>query len=277
MLVFHFLIHLLWSTYKLSYESVYWLASKGRNDDAVKQLQYIEKVATGKCTDWDPKGIVIPKASAVVGPKALFSKNFRMITAGIWITYFMGCFTVYGINAWLPSLMMEKGLKLSSAYGLAIAQNGAAVIANCSTGFVAEAIGRRRNLIMSYVIGIISVCIMAFVGSNFVAILAANIFLGFAINYSITAVQPLMAEGYPTDIRNTGVAWCQAFGRLGGALAPIVAGMIIQMKLGFSSSFLFYTISLFIGLLAAYFLVRNETKGKSLDQIAQENAMKASL
>lgn len=252
-------------------ESVYWLASKGRNVDAVKQLQYIETVATGKCTDWDPKGLVIPKASSVVGPKALFSKKFRVITAGIWITYFMGCFTVYGINAWLPSLMMEKGLKLSSAYGLAIAQNGAAVIANCSTGFAAEAIGRRKNLIMSYVIGIASICIMAFVGSSFVAILAANIFLGFAINYSITAVQPLMAEGYPTDIRNTGVAWCQAFGRLGGALAPIVAGMIIQMKLGFSMSFLFYTIPLFCGLLAAFFLVRNETKGKSLDQIARES------
>lgn len=256
-------------------ESVYWLANKGRNEEAVKQLQYIEKVATGKCTDWDPKALVTPPPSAVVGPKALFSKNYRTITAGIWITYFMGCFTVYGINAWLPSLMLEKGLKLSSAYGLAIAQNGAAVLANCSTGFVAEAVGRRINLILSYVVGIISVCIMAFVGSNFVAILAANIFLGFAINYSITAIQPLMAEGYPTDIRNTGVSWCQAFGRLGGALAPIVAGMVIQMKLGFSMSFLFYTIPLFIGLLAAYFFVRNETKGKSLDQLAQESVKPA--
>lgn len=254
------------------HESAYWLANKGRKEEAVKILQYIETVATGKYTDRDPNLLITPPKSKVVGPKALFSKDYRSITAGIWITYFCGCFIVYGINAWLPSLMLEKGLKLSSAYGLAIAQNAAAIVANCSTGFVAEIIGRRKNLIGSYFIAAGAICIVAFVGSNFVAILAANIFMGFAINYAITAVQPLMAEGYPTEFRNTGVSWCQAFGRLGGASAPIVAGMVIGMGLGYSMSFLFYIIPAFIGALAAFLFVKRETKGKSLDQLAEEKA-----
>jgi benzoate transport len=256
-------------------ESVYWLAKEGRKKEAVENLQYIEMVATGKVSDWDPEGLTVPPPPKVVGPKALFSKEYRAITAGIWITYFCGCFTVYGINAWLPSLMLEKGLKLTSAYGLAVAQNAAAVVANTSTGFVAEIVGRRKNLILSYFIAAIAVVIVAFVGSNFAAILAANIFMGFAINYSITAVQPLMAEAYPTEFRNTGVSWCQAFGRFGGAAAPIVAGMVIGMGMGFSMSFLFYIIPLFVGGLAAFIFVRNETKGKSLDQLAQEKASHA--
>jgi predicted MFS family arabinose efflux permease len=193
-----------------------------------------------------------------------------MITAGVWITYFCGCFTVYGLNAWLPSLMLAKGFKLASAYSLAIANNGAAVIANCSTGFVAELIGRRPNLILSYLLGGISIVLMAFVPGGFTAVLAASIFMGFAINYAITAVQPLMAEGYPTEFRNTGVSWCQAFGRVGGALAPIVAGAIMGMQLGLKISFLFYVIPAVIGALAAYLFVKKETKGKSLDQLAQE-------
>jgi MFS family permease len=198
-----------------------------------------------------------------------------MITAGVWITYFCGCFTVYGLNAWLPSLMLEKGFKLTSAYALAIANNAAAVVANCSTGFVAEIIGRRPNLIMSYILGGVSIVIMAFVSGSFGVILAANIFMGFAINYAITAVQPLMAEGYPTEFRNTGVAWCQAFGRLGGALAPIVAGVIMSMKLGPQMSFLFYVIPAVIGAFAAFLFVKKETKGKSLDQLAQETPLSA--
>jgi AAHS family 4-hydroxybenzoate transporter-like MFS transporter len=254
-------------------ESAYWLANKGRKKEAIEHLQYIEKIATGKVTDWDPEALVVPPPPKVVGPKALFSKDFRTITAGIWITYFCGTFIVYGINAWLPSLMLEKGLKLSSAYGLAIAQNGAAVIANCSTGFVAEVVGRRKNLIFSYFISAIAVCIVAFVGSNFAAILAANIFMGFAINYAITAVQPLMAESYPTEFRNTGVAWCQACGRFGGALAPIVAGIIIGLGLGYSMSFLFYMIPCLIGAIGAIFFVKRETKGKSLDQLAEERSI----
>jgi AAHS family 4-hydroxybenzoate transporter-like MFS transporter len=252
------------------HESAYWLANKGRKVEAIKILEYIEHKATGKVTPRDPEALIVPPPPKVVGPKALFSKEYRMATAGVWITYFCGCFTVYGLNAWLPSLMLEKGFKLTSAYALAIANNAAAVIANCSTGFVAEIIGRRPNLIMSYLLGGVSIVIMAFVGGSFGAILAANIFMGFAINYAITAVQPLMAESYPTEFRNTGVSWCQAFGRLGGALAPIVAGIIMGMKLGPQMSFLFYVIPAIIGALAAFLFVKRETKGKSLDQLAQE-------
>ena len=254
------------------HESAYWLAGKGRKAEAVKILEYIENLATGKVTPRDPEALVVPPRPKVVGPAALFSKNYWMITAGVWITYFCGCFTVYGLNAWLPSLMLEKGFKLTSAYTLAIANNAAAVIANCSTGFVAEIIGRRPNLIMAYLLGGVSIVIMAFVSGGFGTILAANIFMGFAINYAITAVQPLMAEGYPTEFRNTGVAWCQAFGRLGGALAPIVAGAIMSMKLGPQMSFLFYVIPAVIGALAGVLFVKTETKGKSLDQLAQERA-----
>jgi len=251
------------------HESAYWFANKGRKAEAVKILQYIEKLATGKVTDWDPNDLNVPIPSKVVGPKALFSKEYRSVTAGIWIAYFCGCFIVYGINAWLPSLMLEKGLKLSSAYGLAIANNAAAVLANCSTGIVAEKIGRRPNLIFSYFVGGASILIMAFVGGDFYVILAANIFMGFAINYSITAVAPLMAESYPTEFRNTGVAWCASFGRFGGALAPIVAGGIMALHLGPQMSFLFYIIPAVIGGLAAAVFIKKETKGKSLDQLAK--------
>ena len=252
-------------------ESAYWLANKGYREEAVKALQNIERIATGKSTNWDPKALIVPEPPKQSGPKALFSKKYIRITAGIWIMYFCGCFIVYGINAWLPSLMLEKGLTLTSAYGLAIAQNAAAIIANCSTGFVAEAVGRKKNLIISFGVAAISVIIMATVGGGFGAILAACIFLGFAVNYSITAVQPLMAEAYPTEFRNTGVSWCHAFGRIGGACAPIVAGVIIEMGLGYAVSFLFYIIPAVLGLLAAVFLVKKETKGKSLDELAVGN------
>jgi AAHS family 4-hydroxybenzoate transporter-like MFS transporter len=251
-------------------ESAYWLANKGRYREAVDLLAYIESLATGKVTARDPSALVVPPTPKVVGPRALFGKEYRLITVGIWITYFCGCFNVYGLNAWLPSLMLEKGFKLTSAYALAIANNGAAVIANCSAGFVAETIGRKPNLIMSYLLSGCAIVVIAFVHGGFAAILAANIFTGFAVNYAITAVQPLMAEGYPTEFRNTGVSWCQAFGRVGGALAPIVSGVIMGMNLGLEMSFLFYLIPAVVGALAVLLFVKKETKGKSLDQLAQE-------
>jgi AAHS family 4-hydroxybenzoate transporter-like MFS transporter len=248
-------------------ESIYWLVSKGRYEDATKELQRFEKTATGKVTDWDPKAIIIPPKAKVSGPKALFSKNYRVATAGVWITYFCGTFIVYGINAWLPSLMEEKGFSAATA----IVNNAAAVIANCSAGFIAEAIGRRKNVISAYLVAAVAVVLMAFISDSTVLVIFANIFMGFSMNYAITAVQPLMAESYPTEFRNTGVAWCQAFGRIGGALAPIIAGAIIGLGLGYSMSFLFYIIPALVGALGAVLFIRNETKGKSLDELAGEN------
>ncbi len=252
-------------------ESAYWYANKGRREDAIKSLEYIEQYATGKYMQRNPDDLVVPPAPKVAGPKALFSKGYRSVTAAIWITYFCSCFIIFGINSWLPSLMLEKGLKLSSAYLLSIAQNAAAVIANFTTGLVSEIIGRKKNLIIGYIVSAGAIIIAAFVGNQVIAILAANIFLGFTINYAVTAVQPLMAEGYPTEFRNTGVAWSQAFGRIGSATSPIFAGAVMGLGLGYSMSFLFYIIPTALALLAVILFVR-ETKGKSLDQLAQEKA-----
>jgi MFS family permease len=200
-------------------ESAYWLANKGRKREAVEILAYIENQATGKVTPRDPNALVVPPAPGVVGPKALFSKDYRMITAGLWITYFCGCFTVYGLNAWLPSLMLERGFKLTSAYTLSIANNAAAVIANCSTGFVSEIIGRRPNLIMSYLLGGCSIILMAFVGGGFIAILAASILW---VRHRWNAAV-LTSDGGLSTSSEPG---CPGVRRSAGrALAPIVSGV----------------------------------------------------
>ena len=79
------------------------------------------------------------------------------------------------------------------------------------------------------------------------------------------------AEAYPTEFRNTGVASCHAFGRIGAASAPIFPGIIIGLGHGYVISFLFYVIPSVIGLLAAAFLVKKQTKGKSLDEQPEIN------
>lgn len=106
--------------------------------------------------------------------------------------------------------------------------------------------------------------------------IALMLLFGFALNYAITAVQPLMPESYPTAIRNTGTSWCQAFARWRfcfvdrarrhrrhGVLpdgdgttnwSTVVLVLIIPFALGFICTVLFV----------------KETAGKSMDQLAAE-------
>ncbi|MDR0852268.1 MAG: MFS transporter [Clostridiales Family XIII bacterium] len=257
-------------------ESAYWLAGKGRKAEAIEEIKRIERQATGKVGDYNAEMLEIPviqKNAKKLGPAALFSRKYIMATSGVWITYFCGCFVVYGVNAWLPQIMIDKGFEVANAYALSSAQNAASVIANISVGFLAELIGRKKNLIISFLVAAAAVFIMSNVGDSFGIVLAANIFLGFAMNYSITCVQPLMAEAYPTEIRNTGVSWCQAFGRVAGMIAPVVAGILHARGSGDSSSiFLFFMIPPVIGAIAGFIFIKRETKGKSLDQLASEDA-----
>ncbi len=246
-------------------ESVHWLVVQGRRAEAIEVLGRIEKMATGRQTRRNPNNIIAPPKSRVSGPRALFSKKYTRVTVGIWLTYFMGSFVLYGINAWLPTIMREKGY-----ISIAIVSNLAALVANVTTGFVAEGIGRKKNLLMIFIAEAAAVVLLslslnsAAVGFMFIAALL----MGFTMNYTLTSINPLMAEVYPTEFRNTGVAWGQAFGRIGAIIAPIIAGFIINLNLGYSYSFIFFSIPAVIGALSVVIFIRQETKGKSLDQLA---------
>lgn len=249
-------------------ESPHWLVSKNKTAQAIEVLHLIENRSGKKMSvTLEAQNIIVPAKPKTVGPQAVLSGKYLKITIGFWIIYFAGNFAIYGVNAWLPSLMLERGYEVTSAYALAISQNAAAVIANCTTGFMAEKLGRRKNLMLGFVASLISIVLAAQVSGAYALVLGVMIFLGFALNYMITALQPLMAESYPTEFRNTGVGMTVAVGRIGGIVAPIVLGALIGLNMGYSNTFMFLLIPIAIGMLAALILVKKETKGKTIDDL----------
>ena len=83
-------------------------------------------------------------------------------TIALVVIYFAGNFSIYGVNAWLPALMLEAtGGAVTASYMLAMAQNAASVVANCTTGFVSEAMGRKRNLIFGYGLSVVACLIVS--------------------------------------------------------------------------------------------------------------------
>jgi len=91
--------------------------------------------------------------------------------------------------------------------------------------------------------------------------------VGISMNYGLSAVQPLLAEAYRTEFRNTGVAWVQALGRLGGFSGPIVIGYLQQIGVGFTGTFIFFAVPPVIIAIIAFFYA-SETKGKTIESIA---------
>ncbi len=263
------------------HETPQWYANNGRKDKACERLTKLEQATKHTTHEYDPELLVVPPKPEKVGPTALFSSKFIVGTAAIWTSYFVGQFCVYGMNTWLPTWFTGIGYTASEAVTLQTLNNVAAIVSNIVVGFVSDAVGRKRNLIFSWFLCIaaIIICSLFVQGGNFVLCVALMLLFGFSLNYAITAVQPLMPEAYPTQIRNTGTSWCQAFARFGGAASSIVLGgiagaAIFQTAEGatnWSLVVLVLIIPFCLGLICAFLFVR-ETGGKTLEQLAAEEA-----
>lgn len=255
-------------------ESAHWLTVKGRPEDAIKQLNRVIK-RSGKQVPFDmkPENIIVPPVSEKASPAEVWKGKYLKTTIALTIVYFAGNFSIYGLNAWLPSLMLEAtNGATTAAYMLAMAQNAASVLANCSTGYVSEAIGRRRNLAFGYVFSVCMAIVTALVvmlpaQDNFWPYLISFVFMGFAFNYGITAAQPMMSEAYPTEFRSSGVATIVALGRTGAILSPVILGGLKGAGLGFTPLIALLAIPMGIGWLATFLLPKG-AKGMDIDDIA---------
>ena len=285
------------------HETPHWYANSGQKEKAVEALAQIEKKHhNGQVTDRDPNLLVVPPKPANVGPNVLFSKKFIVATAAIWTCYFVGQFCVYGMNAWIPTWFQAMGYSAGDSVNLQTLNNVAAIISNIAVGFVSDRIGRKRNLAASWIACVIAIILCSVfiqydpTNANYVLYMVLMLLFGFCLNYAITAVQPLMPESYPTAIRNTGVAWCQAFARFGGSGSSIVLGafasaftmtnpalsnpdavaaaaasgkQLAEIIPAWSTVVLTLIIPFALGFICTLLFVK-ETGGKTMDQLAAE-------
>ena len=268
----------------LMHETPHWYANNGQKEKAIEALAVIEKATTGHVTERDPNCLVIPPKPAKTSVNVLFSKKYIVATAAIWTTYFVGQFCVYGMNAWIPTWMGPNGVGWSQAdaVNLQTFNNFAAIISNITVGIVSDKIGRKKNLCFSWILCAVAIilCSMFVSHNSLILCYVLMLLFGFALNYAITAVQPLMPESYPTALRNTGTAWCQAFARFGGSASSIVLGAIASMAMfhaggdpagatNWSMVVLVLLIPFALAEICSILFV-TETGGKTMDQLAAE-------
>ncbi|MDO4289905.1 MAG: MFS transporter [Eggerthellaceae bacterium] len=259
-------------------ESAHWASVHGKMDIAVKTLERIQKRA-GKEVPYEIKAenIIIPPVAGKANPIEVWKGKYLKTTIALVVIYFAGNFSIYGVNAWLPSLMLEAtGGAVTASYMLAMAQNAASVIANCTTGFVSEAMGRKRNLTFGYALSVVACLIVSQVvtlpaETSFWPYLIAFVFMGFALNYAITAAQPMMSESYPTEFRNSGVATIVALGKSAGIFSPIILGGLKAAGWAFSPLIALLAVPMAFGF-AACFLLPKGAKGMNIDDIAEDAA-----
>lgn len=251
-------------------ESVQWLLSKGRTEEAMKIVNGINaKLDNPKQGGYTIDDIAVPEAEAKGQLVQLFSPRFRKATVGIWLVAFTTCALSYGLTNWMPTVLVQNGYSVSGSYGLTTLMNVLGCVGAVVAGVAADKIGRLRNTYVALGVAGLSVIFMALFGFSGL-IIPAMIFMGFAINWAYMTPAPITIEVYPTEIRATGQACVTTVARVGGFITPMIIGGALESGSAFSTVLIVFLVPLILAAVFTKLLIKVETKGVIIEDLGTQ-------
>lgn len=191
----------------------------------------------------------LPKGSI----RILLSRSYRRITLSIWSSAFLILFCIFGLSAWIPNVMLQRGESFSRSFEFGALMQISSFVGGLVCGWVSDKHGSTRvAMSIWWLVGAISILIMAFFNThiiNFFGVIASGFFVigaQFILNNSTSAV-------YDTSVRATGVGMELAVGRFGAILGPFVAGFLQELFHGPKAMFMVISLA---SLLAALIIGR---------------------
>ena len=214
-----------------------------------------------------PKSPLFEKArSEPINPMAIFSPAILKTT----ILTSLLCLGIAGgalaLTIWLPTfLRTTRGLSVSNSGGFLLVYIIGAIIGNILSGYLGDAIGRRKNFIIFAVFSFATVLLFTYLPISNSVLLVMQFPLGFFTQGIFGCIGPFLSEQFPTQIRATGQGFAYSFGRAVGSFVPITVGALsARIPLGEAIGF----VSLAgYGLIVLATVFLPETKGRDLEAI----------
>ncbi|OMP66503.1 MFS transporter [Domibacillus epiphyticus] len=201
---------------------------------------------------------------------SLFKERRALSTVMIWIAFFMCLLMIYGLNTWLPKLMVEAGYPISSSLIFLLLLNFGAIFGAVFGGWMADRWGAKRILILFFITGALSLSMLGFKAPILILYTLVAIAGASTIGTQIIA-NAYVSQYYPTEMRSSGVGWALGVGRTGAIIGPIMGGVLLTMSLPTFQNFLVFAIPGVIGAICIM-VVQEKYSSSAKSARAAENA-----
>ena len=219
-------------------ESVAWLVSRGRFDEAraISVRTGVDVLST------EPAAVILDRSVAQekAGFVGLFRSSYLFPTLVLGMMSAMGLLLVYSLNTWLPELMLRAGFNAKGSLSFLLVLNGGAVIGALLGSRFADRFGPKLVVAACFAIGATAIAVLT-LDLTLAVRLAAIAVVGLGTSGTQTLIYGFVANYYRTHVRSAGVAWCAGFGRLGGVGGPLLGGFLIGG--GFALNSIFYVLA----------------------------------
>jgi len=239
---------------KILSESPIFLAAKGTSA-ADAQARQIMASISGSPVSPDAVLATNDKMQERSSVAALFSAKYRMVTIAVFATYLLNWIAWFLLLLWMPTALKMLGLAGSQAAMGTVTVNGAFILFAIPLSIILPKVNPRKLLLVMFGAGIVIAIGLGLAGSNFALVFVLIGLAGFGIGGQQLALNYLIANAYPTQLRATATGWGIGIGRLGSIVGSALGGVIL-MGLGVSGYFMALAVPLVLAGLATL-MVRN--------------------
>lgn len=213
-------------------ESLHFLLEKDK-DAARALLKQIDPA-----TDHEQVSFEAPQRTSRAAPLSrLFSEGRGLGTVFLWLGFGMCMLMVYGLNTWLPKIMVAGGFPLGSSLMFLVTLNIGATAGALGGGWLADRWGCKPTLMLFFLLAVISLCTLG-IKPGPLLLNAMLLVAGATTIGTLAVIHAFAAQQYPSEIRATGVSWCSAIGRFGAVAGPALGGLMLSMNLPLQLNFI---------------------------------------
>lgn len=254
--------------YKQLPETASHLIRTGKKDQLIATLS---KVSPGVSFQQNDEFVELRGKETKVPIMGLFQDKRALSTVMFWIAFFSCLLMVYGLNTWLPKLMIDAGYGLNSSLAFLITLQGGAIIGTLIIGRLCDRYGSKRMLVPMYASGAIALTLLGFGGNSFMIYLLVAI-AGAATIGAQNIVQAYVSQYYPPSVRSTALGMASGIGRIGGMLGPLLGGFLLSVSLPIHLNFIAFAIpGLFAAAALAIVPVKNAYSNKVVIDIKPDS------
>lgn len=235
-------------------ESPYWLAARGRQDDARAVLRGLSSP--------DADATFTVATDRVGRPLDLFRGGLAKITVVMLVLNFAFNWGYWGLQTWLPTLLQEKGLSLSASLGFAALSALMMIPGYVSASLLTGRFGRKKVFLV-YVVAAVLGGLWFATASSTVGLYLGNFVLSFFSLGAWGVWNTWNGEFFPTALRGTGYSWATAAQLVATTVAPSAVGALLAHATGFTATML--VINAFMVVTALLAIPLPETEGRELE------------
>ena len=245
-------------------ESPRWLATRGRLAEAERIVADLETAADLRRRP-APRTVPQPASSladsAAARVRTLWSAEFRLRTASLWLVWFCVNFAYYGAFIWIPTILFTAGYDLVRSFGFTLLITLAQLPGYAVAAWLIEVWGRRLTLSVFLAGSVVSALLFGTAGDPG-AIIASGMALSFFNLGAWGALYAVTPEIYPTSLRATGAGWAAGIGRIASIIAPLIVPVLLAAG-GAGLAFTVFAVFFVVAAVAAWGLV--DRRGVTLD------------